>query len=54
MMKGWLGKLSGKDDSSNSVTPVKSTKQRLGLFMMFVLFVLTCLITLLELGRKLV
>ena len=48
-----LGKLSGKDDSSNSVTPVKSTKQ-LGLFKLFLLFPLTFLNTLLELGRELV
>ena len=53
MMRDLLGKLSGKDDSSNSVTPVKSTKQ-LGLFKLFLLFLLTCFITLLELGRELV
>ena len=48
MMRDLLGKLSGKDDSSNSGTPVKSTKQ-LELFKLFLLFLWTCLITLLEL-----
>ena len=38
MMRDLLGKLSGKDDSSNTVTPVKSTKH-LGLTIQIVSFV---------------